>query len=96
MRPGRAPKHRSRCCRADHQSFTIPPAPVAQVLQTTIGKGFGMVLCRAALGDPPRLASLGELFFGLMAAQSLVLSVSFDPDATWRLASRRLAFLRQS
>ena len=43
-----------------------------------------MVLVRVALGDPPRVASLGELFGVLMSAQAVLLSLGWDPVATSR------------
>ena len=61
-----------------------------EILQKTIGKGLGMVYCRVALGDPPHLAALGRVFAAIMAAQAVMLAVSFDPRETraW-LASMR-------
>ena len=60
-----------------------------EILQKTIGKGIGMVYCRVALGDPPQLASLGKLFFLVMAAQAVLLAVAFEPPRTLA-ALRRL------
>ena len=33
-----------------------------EVLQTTLGKGLGMMFCRMALGDPAKVSSLGQVF----------------------------------
>ena len=84
--------------------FAIPehpllsrPAMLAQqeILQKTVGKGLGMVYCRVALGDPPSLASLGRLFFGIMAAQAVLLSLAFEPVHTRVAAARAIDGLRQ-
>ena len=71
-----------------------------EILQKTVGKGLGMVWCRMALGDPPHLAALGRVFFGIMAAQVVLLVLCFDPRETrawmlvtlarWRRAARGL------
>lgn len=60
-----------------------------EILQKTVGKGLGMVWCRMALGDPPHLAALGRVFFGIMAAQVVLLVLCFDPRETraWMLAT---------
>ena len=55
-----------------------------EILQTTVGKGLGMVLVRVALGDPPRVSALGELFGVLISAQAVLLSLGWDPLATSR------------
>ena len=53
-----------------------------ELLQTTIGKGLGMMFCRVALGDPARVSSLGEVFAVIMLVQSAVLAVGWDPRTT--------------
>ena len=55
-----------------------------QILQSTLGKGLGMVVCRVALGDPVRLENLARLFLYVMATQIIVLAFGWDPLATQR------------
>ena len=43
-----------------------------------------MVLVRVALGDPPRVSSLGRLFALLMSGQAVLLWLGWDPIATRR------------
>ena len=59
-------------------------AMVAQqeLLQTTVGKGLGMLFCRVALGDPPRVASLGAIFLLVMVVQAIALAIGWDPPKT--------------
>ena len=47
-------------------------------------QGLGMVLVRVALGDPPRVSALGELFGLLMSAQVVLLGLGWDPVKTGR------------
>ena len=64
-----------------------------QILQSTLGKGLGMVVCRVVLGDPVRLENLARLFLCVMATQIIVLALGWDPLATqrrWRAVSGRL------
>ena len=70
--------------------FLSRAAMVAQqeILQTTVGKGLGMITARAALGDPPRISSLGVLFAAIMSAQAAVLWIGWDPLATARRLAR--------
>ena len=55
-----------------------------QILQSTLGKGLGMVVCRVVLGDPVRLENLARLFLYVMATQIIVLALGWDPLATQR------------
>lgn len=73
------------------------PSMLAQqeILQKTIGKGLGMLYCRVALGDPPRLAALGRLFFAVMAAQAVLLAFTFEPAHTAQQARRALQACRK-
>ena len=69
-----------------------------QILQSTLGKGLGMVVCRVVLGDPVRLASLARLFLCVMTTQIIVLALGWDPLATqrrWRAVQGRF-FARRS
>merc|ERR1719272_1860293 len=64
-----------------------------QILQSTLGKGLGMVVCRVVLGDPLRLASLARLFLCVMTTQIIVLALGWDPLATqrrWRAVRGRV------
>mmetsp|Transcript_50662 Transcript_50662/g.121774 ORF Transcript_50662/g.121774 Transcript_50662/m.121774 type:complete len:562 (+) Transcript_50662:3-1688(+) len=64
-----------------------------QILQSTLGKGLGMVVCRVVLGDPVRLASLARLFLCVMTTQIIVLALGWDPLATqrrWRAVRGRV------
>merc|ERR1740133_315271 len=64
-----------------------------QILQSTLGKGLGMVVCRVVLGDPVRLENLARLFLYVMATQIVVLALGWDPLATqrrWRAVHGRL------
>ena len=64
-----------------------------QILQSTLGKGLGMVVCRVVLGDPVRLENLARLFLCVMATQIIVLALGWDPLATqrrWRAVHGRL------
>jgi MFS family permease len=64
-----------------------------QILQSTLGKGLGMVVCRVVLGDPVRLENLARLFLYVMATQIIVLALGWDPLATqrrWRAVHGRL------
>jgi len=55
-----------------------------QILQSTLGKGLGMVVCRVVLRDPVRLENLGLLFLGVMLTQVIVLQFGWDPQKTQR------------
>ena len=74
---------------ADEHPLLSRDAIVAaqDVLQTTLGKGLGMVVCRSALlsvnavGQPAvELAALGRLFLLVMLLQALILLVGYDPQ----------------
>ena len=53
-----------------------------EVLQTTLGKGLGMMFCRMALGDPAKVSSLGQVFAAIMLAQGAVLALGWEPRKT--------------
>lgn len=55
-----------------------------QILQSTLGKGLGMILCRVVLGNPVKLENLGRLFLFTMLSQVVVLTVGWDPLKTQR------------
>ena len=59
-----------------------------ELLQTTIGKGLGMIFGRVSLGDPPRVAALGVLFAVVMLVQAVLLALGWNPDATRRAFAR--------
>ena len=68
-----------------------------QILQSTLGKGLGMVVCRVVLGDPVRLENLARLFLCVMATQIIVLALGWDPLATqrrWRAVRGRVSAQR--
>ena len=53
-----------------------------EVLQTTLGKGLGMMFCRMALGDPAKVSSLGQVFAAIMLVQGAVLALGWEPRKT--------------
>ena len=62
--------------------LTTTRACSSQVLQTTLGKGLGMMFCRMALGDPAKVSSLGQVFAAIMLAQGAVLALGWEPRKT--------------
>ena len=71
--------------------FAVPGHPLLsltamvaeqEVLQTTLGKGLGMMFCRMALGDPAKVSSLGQVFAAIMLAQGAVLALGWEPRKT--------------
>ncbi len=77
--------HPLRFARPGHR-FLSSRAMVAQqeVLQTTLGKGLGMLLARVVLGNPAKVSNLGALFAVVMGCQAVVLALGWDPRATAR------------
>ena len=55
-----------------------------QILQSTLGKGLGMIVCRVVLGNPVKLENLGRLFLFTMLSQVVILTVGWDPLKTQR------------
>ncbi len=54
------------------------------LLQTTLGKGLGMVYCRQVLAGPGsvQLSNLGDVFLVVILSQALILTLGWDPLAT--------------
>ena len=61
------------------------------LLQTTLGKGLGMIYCRHVLDrDYMQLSALGTVFLYVMIAQAICLAVGWEPLATLAKARKVL------
>ncbi len=67
-----------------------------KVLNAAPSVFLGMYAGRVLLGEPVRLARLGNVFFALMVSQTAVMALGWDPEATWATMRRCCFRLRTS